>query len=315
MRCTKADMTKLLSNLRDTLPRLVKLDRRLDEVKINQGLLLGELNREKRSAQLSDYEFKIFSQWGEDGIIQHLTRHLKIENRSFIEFGVEDFFESNCRFLFMKDQWDGLVIDGSEANMDRLRSSYFFWRGPLQAKASFITRENVCGLLDESGFDKRLGILSVDVDGVDYHLLEVLQDWRASIVVVEYNSLFGPTRRVTVPYDAGFQRTKAHWSNLYYGASLSAFAGLLDSRGYALVGGNSVGSNAFFVRRDLLNDRVQETSVAQCFRESAFREARDEHGQLTLRSAKASGPVVADLPLIDLTSGKTIRVADVLAGG
>lgn len=306
-------MNRIFSWARDTFPRLAQADRRLDEIKINQGLVLAHLYEEKRSGSLCDYEFKVFSQWGEDGILQHLTRHVAVANRTFIEFGVEDFFESNCRFLLMKDRWEGFVIDGSDANVKRLRSAYFFWRYPLQAKASFITRENVNVLLCESGFDKEVGILSVDVDGVDYYLLEALTEWRAAIVVVEYNSLFGARRAVTVPYDPAFQRSKAHWSNLYWGASLPAFQSLLTGRGYALVGVNSTGSNAFFVRRELLNDRVQQVELAACFRESSFREGRNPDGQLTLRSARQLGDVIKDLPLIDLETGGTIRVGDVLA--
>lgn len=307
-------MTKLLSRLRDTVYRLANIDRRMDEVKMNQGLMLCEMYRDRRSSLLSDYEFKVFSQWGEDGIVQHLTRHLDIRNRTFIEFGVEDFFESNCRFLMSKDLWRGFVIDGSASNIERLESSYFHWRYPLQARTSFITRENVNALLEESGFDKEVGILSVDVDGVDYHLLEALKEWRAAIVIVEYNSLFGSVRQVTVPYDPQFRRTAAHWSNLYYGASLPAFDGLLQGRGYALVGVNSMGSNAFFVRRDLLNERVKQVALDTCFRESAFREGRDEKGRLTLRSARASGSVIGGLPLIDVETGQRLRVADVWVG-
>ena len=303
-------MKKTISRARDALYRLLNLDRRLDEVKINQGLILCEMHRDKRAASLSDYEFKVFSQWGEDGIIQHLTRHLNIRNRTFIEFGVEDFFESNCRFLLMKDVWNGLVIDGSPSNIERLRSSYFYWRYPLQSIASFITRDNVAALLAQSGFDKEVGILSVDVDGVDYHLLEALGDWRASIVIVEYNSLFGNERRVSVPYDAAFQRSRAHPSNVYYGANLAAFDALLRSRGYALVGVNSVGSNAFFVRRDLLNERVPEVSMADCYRESCFREARDADGRLTFRSAGQLRAVLGHLPVVDVASGATLRIAD-----
>ncbi len=308
-------MNKLLSQVRYSIPRLVHLDRRLDEVKINQGIILSEMHRGKISSLLSDFEFKVFSQWGEDGIIQHLTQHLQISNRTFIEFGVEDFFESNCRFLLMKDNWKGFVIDGSAANIERLKSSYFFWRYPLQARASFITKDNVSELLDESGFSADVGILSIDVDGVDFHLLEQLRHWRPSILIVEYNSLFGATRQVTVPYDPGFQRSKAHWSNLYWGASLPAFVALQAKRGYALVGVNGVGSNAFFVRKDLLNPRVAEVALADCFRESTFREGRTEDGELTLQSAKASGSVIGELPLLDIESGRLIRVMDVLTDG
>ncbi|TDU24137.1 hypothetical protein DFR24_4400 [Panacagrimonas perspica] len=290
--------------------RLLTLDRRIDEIKINQGLVLCELQRGKPVASLSDVEFKVFSQWGEDGILQFLIRELCIENRTFIEFGVEDFFESNSRFLLMKDLWKGYVIDGSQRNVERLRRSYFYWKYPLKSRAAFITRENVADLLDESGFDKRVGVMSVDVDGVDYYLLEALAEWRAEVIVVEYNSIFGARHAVSVPYSPGFSRSSAHHSNLYWGASLTAFDYLLSGRGYSLVGVNSVGSNAFFVRRELLNERVKAVPVADCFRESSFREARDERGELRMISAREGRDVIGHLPLVDVSSGAALRVAE-----
>ena len=298
----------MLKKLREAAPRLLTLDRRIDEVKINQGVMLANMNAEKRLTELCDYEFKVFSQWGEDGILQHLTQHLAIPKRTFIEFGVEDFFESNCRFLMMKDNWEGFVIDGSETNIGRLRASYFYWRYPLNSKASFITRENVATLLEESGFAKDLGILSVDVDGIDWHLLQSLAAWRPCIVIVEYNSLFGPIHPVTVPYDPGFVRARVHWSNLYWGASLPAFAELLAQRGYGFVGVNRVGSNAFFVRRDLLNERVTAADPTQCFRRSTFRETRDAQGQLTYKTAFESWEAIGELPVLDTVTGVTRSV-------
>ena len=80
-------------------------------------MTLAGLNQAKHSSKLKDYEFKVFSQWGEDGILQCLTSTIEIPEKTFIEFGVEDFFESNCRFLMMKDNWRGFVMDGSAANM------------------------------------------------------------------------------------------------------------------------------------------------------------------------------------------------------
>lgn len=303
-------MKQVFNRLREALPRLANADRRLDEIKINQGRILCELHRDKRSERLGDYEFKVFSQWGEDGILQHLTTHLEIANRTFVEFGVEDFLESNCRFLMMKDLWHGFVIDGSPANVARLQRSYFYWMYRLNAVASFITRDNVAALIEKSGFGPDIGILSIDVDGVDYHLMEALGHLRAAIVIVEYNGLFGHERAVTVPYDPQFQRTKAHASNLYLGASLPAFTRLLGGRGYALVGVNGMGSNAFFVRRELLNERVREVAIEDCPVGPVFREARDEEGQLTLQTAHASRERIAKLPLIDLATGSTISVAD-----
>jgi len=297
----------------DAVPRLLKLDRRIDEIKINQGLILSQLQRDIRHDHLWDYEFKIFSQWGEDGIIQHLINHLKIPNRTFIEFGVEDFHESNCRYLMMKDRWSGFVIDGSVKNIERLKTSYFFWQYPLTCKASFITRDNVVPLLDESGFDKEIGLLSVDIDGVDYHILEALAHWRPAILIVEYNDVFGFTRPVTVPYDPQFIRAQKHSSNQYWGANLPAFCHLAGSREYALVGVNRVGSNAFFVRRDLLNQQVFEVSLASCAQPATFRDSRDPQGALTFLSGQARADDIAELPLVDVVTGAMLKVGDLRA--
>ena len=302
-------LSKLQRALR-AVPRLLNLDRRMEEIKVNQGLILSQLQREARRTHLWEYEFKVFSQWGEDGIIQHLVNHLNISNRTFIEFGVEDFHESNCRFLMMKDRWSGFVIDGSSDNIQRLKSSYFFWQYQLACKTSFITRDNVAALLEESGFQKDLGLLSVDIDGVDYHVLEALGAWCPAILIVEFNEVFGSTRPVSVPYDGQFVRSHKHSSNIYYGANLPAFFHLAAARGYALVGINGVGSNAFFVRRELLNEWVPEVSIDSCTRAATFRESRGPQGELTFLSGSSRRKAIADMPLIDVTNGATLTVGD-----
>lgn len=94
---------RIISRLWKVVEAVLNLDKRLDELKINQGTLIAIINRNKNTNNIKNYEFKVFSQWGEDGIIQHLIDSIEIKNKTFIEFGVEDFFESNCRFLMMKD--------------------------------------------------------------------------------------------------------------------------------------------------------------------------------------------------------------------
>jgi hypothetical protein len=297
-------------NWRSKVEAILKLDRRIDEIKINQGRILSQLQRGLRHEKLWQYGFKVFSQWDEDGIIQHLVAHLDIKNRTFIEFGVEDFRESNCRFLMMKDRWAGFVLDGSPENIARLQASYYYWQYLLSTKAEFITKENVSQLLEESSFDKDVGVLSIDIDGVDFHVLERLGQWRPSILVVEYNEALSSTRPVSVPYDPQFVRARKHFSNQYWGANLAAFCYLADRRGYGLVGTNAVMSNAFFVRRDLLNDVIKEVSMASCQAVASYRDSRDESGALTYLSGRARCEVMREMPLIDVSSGEQLRVAD-----
>jgi hypothetical protein len=111
-----------------------------------------------------------------------LTQNIETPSKTFIEFGVEDFSESNCRFLMMKDNWSGFVIDGSETNIKRIQASRNFWRYDLTAHCAFITKDNIAKLLEQSGFSKDVGILSVDVDGMDY--------WVAQPVIVDLRNIY-----------------------------------------------------------------------------------------------------------------------------
>ena len=210
----------------------------IDHIKISQGKILSELNKKKNSKNIQDYEFKIFSQWGEDGIIQKIIDSIEIKNKTFIEFGVGDFFESNCRFLMMHNNWSGFVIDSSEKMIEMLKKAYFYWKYNLKSINAFIYKENINNLLLKSEFDFDLGLLSIDIDGNDYYILEAISQYKPRILVVEYNSLFGSKRNISIPYIPDFNRTKAHPSNLYFGASLGAITYIAKKKGYILVGSN-----------------------------------------------------------------------------
>lgn len=275
-----------------------------DDIKINQGRILAEMNRGKTSRNLADYEFKVFSQWGEDGILQRLVERIPLAERTFIEFGVEDFSESNCRFLMMKDNWRGFVIDGSERNVAAIRSAYYYWRYDLTAVSAFITRENIDDLLARSGFGEDLGILSVDIDGNDYHVWEAISGFRPRIVICEYNAVFGAERKISVPYHPRFQRTVKHHSNLYFGASLAALAYLGRRKGYTLVGTGSAGANAFFVRDDLMTGDFAALTPEAAYHPSRFRESRDAEGQLTFVGGEDRLALIAGMPVIDVETGE-----------
>lgn len=290
----------IVNRLKQAVSTIFKISEQLDEIKINQGLLLCALNEQKASRNLRDYEFKVFSQWGEDGIIQRLIGAVELGDKTFIEFGVEDFSESNCRYLLMKDNWRGLVIDGSAANIERLKASYFFWRHHLLAIQAFITRDNINDLLAQSGFGEDLGILSVDIDGNDYHVLEQITFFKPRILICEYNSVFGASRKITVPYDPDFVRGKKHHSNLYWGASLAAMAYLANKRGYSLVGTNTASNNAFFVRNDLLNHKLEVLRPEQAYLPSLYRESRDERGALSYVGAEARLALIRGLPVVNV---------------
>jgi hypothetical protein len=225
---------------------------------------------------------------------------IPINNKTFIEFGVESFSESNCRYLLMKDNWSGFVIDGSAENIRRLKSSYFYWKYDLTAIDAFITRDNINQLLAQSGFAEDLGILSIDLDGNDYHILQAIRSFRPRLLICEYNAVFGGTRKISVPYDMNFVRSQKDHSNLYWGASLAAITYLANETGYSLVGVNSANSNAFFVRNDLLSNRVDVMEAGEAFSASKFRESRGHNGELTFISGDERAKLIQGLPVVNV---------------
>jgi len=272
------------------------------------GKLLSEsVKSQKRIASLSDIEFKVFSQWGDDGIIQWLTGVLEFPSRTFAEFGVANYRESNTRFLMMNDNWSGLAMDGSDANVAQIVNSEYFWKYQLEAKATFIDADNINALLEESRVGREVGILHIDLDGNDYWIWEKIDVVNPIVVILEYNSLFGVDRAVTVPYAKDFDRTKAHYSNLYWGASFRALYQLSMSKGYAFIGCNSAGNNAYFVRRGL-HHGLRVLSPDEGYVVSKFAESRNEKGELSFVRGSGRLDVIRGLPVLNTRTGLVERI-------
>lgn len=258
---------------------------------------------------LADVEFRVFSQFGEDGIIEWLVHHLGLENRTFVEFGVENYTEANTRFLLLNRNWTGLVMDGSEGHMDHVRSTATYWRNDLQAHAAFITAENINDLLRANGFHGPLGILSIDLDGNDYWILKALRDVTADILIVECNPVFGDRHAVTTIYDPAFERFRAHHSGQLFGASIAALRELAGSRGYEFLGTCRNGLNAFFVRREFF-PRLSGKIRRRVAWPAVHRDARDAVGQLTYARGRARFDLIADCEVFDCRAGSTVRLRD-----
>jgi hypothetical protein len=273
---------------------------------------LGRIEQ-RQSADVADVrqaEFRVFSQWGEDGIIQYLLARVPIERKVFVEFGVENYTESNTRFLLTHDYWAGLVIDGSAKNIDYIRRDPIYWAANLKAECAFVTQENINGLLARNGITGDIGLLSVDIDGNDYWVWQAIDTISPRIVVCEYNSQFGPIAEVTTPYDAAFVRDTAHFSKIYYGASIGALNTLAARKNYSLVASNSAGNNVFFVRNDLVGP-LPVVSPAQAYRRAQFREYHDETGRLTFDDFETRLRKISHLPLYDLKTNTSVKIADI----
>ena len=128
-------LTRRLSN-----EQLERIQEALGRIENRQLENTGKTN-------LADHEYTVFSQWGEDGIIQFLIRQIDVEHKTFVEFGVGDYAEANTRFLLVNNNWSGLVIDSDTENIERLRRSSVFWRHGLKAVDDFVTVANINEIL------------------------------------------------------------------------------------------------------------------------------------------------------------------------
>ncbi len=288
--------------LREINERIKKIQQALGRIEHKQLVQIGDNN-------VRNNEFQVYSQWGEDGIIQYLISKIIIEHPIFIEFGVENYMESNTRFLLMNNNWAGLIFDGSEANINYIKKDPIYWRHNLKAEHAFIKSNNINGLIEKNGIKGDIGLLSIDIDGNDYWIWENISVINPRIVICEYNSIFGNEKNVTIPYDSNFYRANSHHSNLYYGASIKAFTSLAKLKGYSLIGSNSSGNNVFFVRNDCMQN-LTPVMPREAYVESQFRESRNQDGDLTFLSYNQRLSEIAEMPLINLDDNKQYRVQE-----
>jgi hypothetical protein len=244
----------------------------------------NDITLNSKNNRLHQFEFKVFSQFGDDGIIQFLINYLDIHEKTFVEFGVTDYIESNTRFLLMNNNWSGLVIDGSIEEVLKIKNSYYYWQFDLNAEQLWVTKDNIDNFIVEKGFDREIGLLHIDLDGNDYWIWDAIKSISPVIFIAEYNSVFG-ILPWTIPYSESFYRTDAHYSNLYWGSGLGPIYNLSKNKGFSFIGCNSAGNNAYFVRNDKLKD-LTPISLEEGIVISKYRESRNQNGHLDFVAGK-----------------------------
>lgn len=236
--------------------REITIDRRWNA---GQTLLHAYPQLAVEPVPLNRVEARVYSQNGEDGILAWLLAEVGAPNRTFVEFGIGDGSECNTANLSRTFGWSGLLMEADAESVERAREFYRRFPGVGIVHAE-VTPENIDALLHQHG-PVGVDVLSVDIDGNDYWVWRAITAIDPRVVVIEYNATFGPERSVTIPSNDGFDRYGEHMSGFYHGASLSALAKLGLEKGYALVGCDSRGANAFFVRRELLGGRLVEVDA------------------------------------------------------
>jgi hypothetical protein len=244
-----------------------KLQRKLARIKQRLGWAVQNLRGAARfrkevlgsSAPLADltrYERRVYSQNGEDGILQAIFARIGVTNKFLVEFGIGNGRECNTRFLVAKRKWTGLWMTGNAAKK----------RPWMDIKREFITAENIRALFEKYGVPRDFDLLSIDIDGNDYWIWKALTDYRPRVVIMEYNAMVPPDQSRTIAYEPEFVWRKTD----YMGASLLALEKLGRTKGYTLIGCDSWGANAFFVQ-DALAHHFETKTVAEYYRKPRYR--------------------------------------------
>jgi hypothetical protein len=219
-------------------------------------LLLGD----RKITDLNAFEQRYYSQNGEDGILKILFRRIGTTNKHCVEFGISPRWglryrsratEGNSVYL-SKNGWKCLWMDGKGDG--------------TRVKKEIITAENINTLFKKYDVPAEFDLLSIDIDSNDYWVWKAIEGYSPRIVVVEYNASVPPTESKSVAYDPLLQ-----WDGTnYFGASLLAFQRLGAARGYTLLVCDESGTNAFFIRNDLLKDDFDVKDIRDIYKPPAY---------------------------------------------
>jgi hypothetical protein len=196
------------------------------------------LTEEKASLiDLSKYEKKVYSQNGEDGVLEKIFDLINPTNKFFVEFGCGNGSECNTRYLRQFHGFDGLLLDSNyESNLT------------LNLHKEFITKDNINILFQKYNVPLEFDLLSIDIDGNDFYVWNSLIEYTPRVVVIEYNAAHLPDEDKVILYDEKFRWDRTN----YFGASILAYYRLGGKKGYSLVYAENSGVNIFFIRDDIL---------------------------------------------------------------
>lgn len=243
-----------LTMLRMHLRRL--LDATLHQ-SANARELAAEIDRLKAGPRFRDpkclipFGHKVYSQADEDGILREIFARIGVTSRTFVEFGVGDGLENNTLALLF-DGWQGLWIEGAAAQARRIRANLpsVIRAKRLTVTDAFVTPDNINDLITAAIPRRDIDLLSIDIDGNDYHVFEAITCVQPRVLVIEYNAKFPPP----LEYCMAYGPTHVWKGDDCFGASLKFLERALARRGYLLVGCSLSGVNAFFVHKDVAGD-------------------------------------------------------------
>ena len=203
---------------------------------------------------INEHEEKIHSRTGADGVIQAIFDEINVTNKFYAELG-GDHLENNTRLL-AKEGWEGVRIDSGTGHP--------------------VTAENVQELLRKLDVPTYFDLLSIDIKMNNYWIWKAVQDWFPRVVVTGYNGNFPWNKSLVIQYEAGRK-----WDNTdYFSATLMAITDLAQMKGYWLVGTDTTGNDAFFVKADLAHGHFERRDIQELYHPALYRSRPSGHKML-----------------------------------
>lgn len=279
------------------------------------------LNKAKKNydlvKNLQEVEYKIFSQTGEDGIIDFLLTKSNILNCKFVEIGVGDYSEANTRYIYEKSFSEGLIVDIESNLKEKISKNINLWKGLLHIENIEIDSENINNVLEKYNLNGDLDLFSIDIDGIDYWVVENLRPQISKLFVMEYNPTFGHSLEITIPKIKNFNRFKLHYSGCYYGSSLKAILRLMDRKGYDFLGTNKLNFNAFFALKNIsykFENLKKNLNSLEDYSLIKIRDSKNKDGELDFLDKKERLMQMKNLEVIDVSqeSKRTYKIGEII---
>ena len=195
----------------------------------------------KKPEWLLEFKSDFTSQAGEDGVIKKILEVLPENDKWCVEFGAWDgVYLSNVRNLITSADYSAVMIEASKSKYDELCKNYSEQEHifPINTFVGFSDTDNLDKILKNTPIPQDFDLLSIDVDGNDYHIWKSVHQYKPKLVVVEFNQ--------TIPTEISF--VQAADPSVSQGSSLLAMVELGKEKSYELV--CVLPFNAFFVKKE-----------------------------------------------------------------
>lgn len=144
----------------------------------------------------------VYSQNGEDGIIEYIFNKLDVKQGKFIEFGAWDGKHLSNTFKLFLENWSGMYIESDNEKFKDLQHNFKNYNRitTINSMVGFHTNDNLDKIIDESIHkNKTFDFISIDVDGLDYNIFKAINKYLPKVICIEVNAGHSPLYNVEIP--------------------------------------------------------------------------------------------------------------------